>query len=282
MVRFELSRCLRGKGVKLAVFLAVLLAAGEFFGYRVLFQEMKELAKELRKQQGINPSGLYPSSLYEGFINGDGFTIFNQLYYYLFPILAVLPFGCSFFTDENTGYLKYIYSQKRKEGYLLAKYMAAFLSGAVAGVLPAVLSFIFNALYLPAVIPNTLSQQSKINDISVMADFYYACPWAYFLVYLLLGMLAGGFLATLALCVSFFARNALLVLFSPMIFYTALDYALVEIGHGEFSVSTIINPVGSHFITKITLGGMFLEISAFAVAAFLIFFFVGKKRERIL
>ncbi|RKI42616.1 hypothetical protein D7V86_19125 [bacterium D16-51] len=282
MIRFELNRCLRGKGIKLAVLLAVLLAAGEFFGYRILFQETKEIADEIRRQQGFSPSGLYPSSLYEGFINGDAFTIFNLLYYYLFPILAVLPFGCSFFTDENSGYLKYIYSQKKKENYLLAKYTAVFLSGAVAGILPAIFSFLANALYLPAIIPNTLALQSHTNDSSVMADFYYTCPWAYFLVYLLLGMLAGGFLATLALSASFFARNALLVLFSPMIFYTALDYALAELGHSEFSISTIINPVGTHYIERITLGGMFLEISAFAAAAFLVFFFIGKKRERIL
>lgn len=281
MIRFELNRCLRGKGIKLAVLLAVLLAVGEFFGYSVIFKDMLKYMKAFQLDNGDYAVGIYPPSLYQGFINGECYTFLNTLYYYLFSLLAVLPFGTSFFQDEASGYLKYIYTKKKKEEYLLAKYVVTFLSGALFSVLPIVLSFLLNGLYVQAVVPQHMAMQGNVSDAMPFSEYYYSQPWIYFLLYLLLEMLAGGFLASLALCISFLAKNSILVTFFPMLFYIAMDYVTGELQMEEYSINRLINPmrVGPQERTAVSV---FLPMVILAIAGFLVFFLVGRKRERIL
>lgn len=281
MIRFELSRCLRGKGIKLAVLLAVLLAVGEFFGYHVIYKDILKFMKAYQLEGGDYAVGSYPPSLYEGFINGEGYTFLNTLYYYLFSLLAVLPFGTSFFRDEASGYLKYIYTKKKKSQYLLAKYIVTFLSGAFLAVLPIILSFILNGLYVQAVVPHQMAMQSAVIDAMPFSEYYYSQPWIYYLLYLLLEMLAGGFLASLALCISFLAKNSILVTFFPMLFYIAADYVTEELQMEGYSINRLINPmrVGAQERTTVSI---FLPIVILVIVAFLIFYMIGNRRERIL
>ena len=142
IIDFELKRCIRGRGVKVALGIAAFLAMGHFLSFCVWWvagelggvisaEDVEFLAK--------NPDGawyIYPACLYEGFIGGEGYTFWNQLYFYLLPLLAVFPFGCSLFQDESTGYLKNVYTSVKKRDFLVAKGIVGFLSGAVCGAAP--------------------------------------------------------------------------------------------------------------------------------------------------
>mgnify|MGYP004529134303 CR=1 FL=1 len=275
MIQYEWKRCFRAKGWKMAAVLALALAVGEFFGYRIFYKQYMHF---LKAGQAL---GDYLPSLYEGSLNGDIFTMFNMMYYYFFPLLAALPFGCSFFQDEELGSIKYIYALKPKEKYLTAKYLVVFFSGGMAAVLPAVFSFALNALYVPAVVPHAMAMQSGIIDALPLSEFYYSRPWIYFGVYLLLEMLAGGFLSTLALIAGFYAKNVLLVLFTPMICYIMSDYILTEMGLQRYSLRILVNPVAAGAKEQVLWQEMFLEVILLATATFLLFYLAGRKRERI-
>lgn len=287
MFRFEGKRCVRSWGVKGAVLLAVLLAGGHFLGYCVWFLVREQggiISREDREilEQGAAYIGIYPATLYEGFIGGEGYTFFNQLYYYMIPILAVLPYGASFFQDEDSGYLKYIYSMKKKSRYLLAKYAVTFLSGAVAAALPYALSFAVNALYVPAVIPNEMAQHTNVIDVMSMSEFYYSRPWIYFGVYMAAIMLCGGLLASLALCITYVAKNFFFVLCFPFLFYISIDYILMELGADQYSLSRIINPMNGYVKLHVPIQHVFLELLLLGSISFLVFIAVGIRRERVL
>lgn len=283
MVKSEAKRCLHGRGMKLALLLSLFLALGQFYAEGRMVRQWEKEAGMAVLEDGSYMIGIYPMTLYESFIGGEFFTFFNRLYYYILPLLAVLPFGVTFFTDEASGYLKYIYTRKKKEQYLAAKYTVTFASGAVAAGMAYIMSFTLNALLVPFIyVPNQMAYQSNIIDAMPMADIWYTKPWLYTLVYWLLTMLFGGILATVALCASFFAKNALLVLFFPLIFYVALDYAAEEFHLEKYSVCRIINPMEYGVKLETGIPEILLYALVFMACTLAVFMAVGYKRERVL
>lgn len=287
MLTFEYKRCLHSRGLKVSLSLSLLLALGHFCAYCLWFlqgQQGGPLSMEYQEllSQGNDASSIYPATLYEGFIGGEGYTFFNQLYFYLLPVIATLPFGSSFFTDEQSGYLKYIYTKKTKISYLTSKYIITFLSGGVAVVSAYVLSFALNALYVPAVNPTQLALHTNVVDAMSMSEWYYTKPYLYFGVYGIAIFLCGGFLATLALCVSFFGKNTMFVLSFPLMIYTALDYISMETELPLLSLRSIINPMDGYAKLHVPISHVFLVLLGCCTASAVLFILTGKLRKKII
>lgn len=287
MFRFEKIRCMRGKGTKTVLFLTGLLVLGHFLGFCIWYVGMEKGGvissdNQYLLDHGLDSMYVYPETLYEGFIGGECYTFFNQLYYYMIPILAVLPFGASFLQDEESGYLKYIYTKQKKIRYLVCKYVITFLSGGIAVALPYIGSFLLNATYLPAVIPNQIAQHSSIIDAMSLSEYYYSKPWIFYGAYLLGIMLAGGFLGVTALIVSFFVRNYLFVLCFPFLLYLSWDYIAAECNRNSYSIHYLLNPLHHEagvYIGISTVYGIFIGLN---IVAAVLFLNIGRYREKIL
>lgn len=288
MFRFELKRCMKGRGFKAAVVISLILAAGHFIAFCICFLHNeyggiitdKAAAKMISEGQSV--LGIYPANLYEGFIGGEQYTFWNGVYFYLLPIIAVLPFGTSFFEDEESGYIKNIYVKKKKEIYLGCKYAVTFISGGIAAGLPYVLSFLINAVYVPAIKPNQLAKHDVVNQLTNMSDWYFEKPLLYFGVYLLIIMLCGGIFAVLSLCVSFLAKNILFVMFFPFLFNISFDYIALELNIEKYVLSNIMNPMMSGIIRGRSMLSLFGEIFVIILFSFCFFVLLYKKRERII
>lgn len=74
----------------------------------------------------------------------------------------------------------------------MAKYIAAYVSGAVAVLLPLALSFALCATKYPCAELYQRAQRSVIMDRNMFSQFYYTAPWIYMLIYWFVNMLAGG------------------------------------------------------------------------------------------
>lgn len=287
MFRFELKRCMKGRGFKAAFLISLILAAGHFTAFCICFLHNeyggiitdKEAVKLLKAGQSV--LGIYPANIFEGFIGGEQYTFWNGVYFYLLPIIAVLPFGTSFFEDEDSGYLKNIYIKKKKEIYLVCKFIVTFISGGIAAGLPYVFSFMMNLLYVPAIKPNQLARHNFVNQLNNMSDWYYEKTFLYFGVYLLIIMLCGGVFATLSLCVSFAAKNSLFVMFFPFLFNISFDYVAMELKIEKYVPSNIMNPMMTEYIKGRSMFSVFAEIFAAILLCFGFFVVLNKKRERI-
>lgn len=287
IICFEWQRCIRSRGTKAALGIAFFLAAGHFLSFCVWFlayQQGGVIGKEDLELLAKNPDGawyIYPACLYEGFIGGEGYTFWNRLYFYLLPLLAAFPFGCSLFQDESTGYLKNVYTRVKKRDFLIAKGIVGFLSGTVGAAAPYVLSFLLNALYVPAVIPNEVALHTNVMDNMSMSTWYYSKPWLYFGVYLLLIMICGGFVADLAFIVSFVAKNSLVVLAAPFLIYFSVDYICMELGRDYYSIGRLVNPMQGEAKFRVPVQHVFLLLVVMAVAVMAVYLTVGCRREKI-
>ena len=173
------------------------------------------------------------------------------------------------------------YIKKKKEIYLVCKFIVTFISGGIAAGLPYVFSFMMNLLYVPAIKPNQLARHNFVNQLNNMSDWYYEKPFLYFGVYLLIIMLCGGVFATLSLCVSFAAKNSLFVMFFPFLFNISFDYVAMELKIEKYVPSNIMNPMMTEYIKGRSMFSVFVEIFAAILLCFGFFVVLNKKRERI-
>ena len=83
MFRFELKRCMKGRGFKAAFLISLILAAGHFTAFCICFLHNeyggiitdKEAVKLLKAGQSV--LGIYPANIFEGFIGGEQYTFWN-------------------------------------------------------------------------------------------------------------------------------------------------------------------------------------------------------------
>ena len=69
--------------------------------------------------------------IYTFWIGIEGVSMGCYLSKYLIPILAVLPFGWSFLSEQKKGYQIQTVSRIGKANYFISKYIATFISGAL-------------------------------------------------------------------------------------------------------------------------------------------------------
>ncbi|MDD7403789.1 MAG: hypothetical protein SO170_06435 [Butyribacter sp.] len=280
-LQFEWKRAIKSSGMKISLLLGFILAAGHFVGFQTLYRFNEEFNKDFMLSNGDYAIGIYPNVVYESFIGGEGYTVFNQIYYYLFPIFAALPFATSFFGDENSGYVKNILVKTKKKTYMISKFFSTFASGAIASVFPLVCSFFLASLCFPFLNPNQMTYQSAVQDITMLSEFYYTKTWLYLLCYLGIDMLFGGMLATLALSISYFAKNYLVVLFSPFLIYLLQNFIFSEFRWNKWTVMHIINPMATGAHENMTVSFVLLYCLLGTLVSFLLFYIIGKRREKV-
>lgn len=278
IIREECRRALSGRMMRLCLLLGILLVLGQCICYRQFLKEQHSFIEENADLY----TDEFPESLYQSYMGGECFTLFWELYLSLFPILAVMPFAGSFYSDIEGGYIKHLCSRVPKGRVLLAKYIAVFLSGAIGVAFPIAISFFLSALLYPAQNPNPLSLRGGVTDIFVMSEYYYTQPLLYHGFYLAVFMLFGGVLACLSLLATYYIHNILLVLFVPYLFYTTQDLLLQRLQLAGWSLKSIINsqdsPIYPSLKTWQTMLVSFLVLFLVSLCGFLL---IGWKRDTI-
>lgn len=282
ILRLELRRAFGGREMKISLFLGTLLVIGQVIGFHTMHIWNAEFDQSWKLEDGTYAVGILRDTLYQGFIGGERFTFFNELYFSLLPILAAFPFAGSFFKDYESGYMKNLCCRMDRTKYHLAKYIAVFLSGGVAAGFPYLAGFAVSALIYPADYPNVLAMRDKITELSLFAEYYSTHPLAYVMLYLLVIVVFAGVLATFSLLVSFWAKNILVVWFVPYMVYTAQKLLFDKLDIYQWSLEYIMNSQSRHTpLVDMTVGRVavaFLILLLITLGGFLA---VGRKKEII-
>ncbi len=83
-------------------------------------------------------------TVFSTWIGGDGYSLGASVYFFIFPLLISIPYGWSYCEEKKNGYIGAVVAKAGKTSYFLAKYIAVFLTGGLAMVIPLFLTF-----YLP-------------------------------------------------------------------------------------------------------------------------------------
>lgn len=179
--------------------------------------------------------GSYPLSVFSKWIGGDNASVQQTLYYILIPILCAVSYGKSFYNDIKTGFIAQLVTRKSRDNYMTAKYVTAFISGAVISVAPLIFDFLLTGAILPAVIPQRGLGLFPITSTSVLADLYYQSPFLYTIVFLFFNALFFGGINTATIWAAKMVTNGFWIILMPFLIYTFMFCILQFVGEERFA-----------------------------------------------
>ena len=207
--------------------------------------------------EAVNP--FCRESVFYNWIGASSFPMQSYLYYFIVPLIAVLPAGHSYYQDIHTGYIRQVYTRISRNDYLIAKYVSVFLSGGFAVVFPLLLNFYLTMLRFPLLKPEPIMDYGP-DRTSFGFELYYSHPILHTLLFLSLTFLFAGGFAGIALLTTYYTEYKIVVWLTPFVCYYFLfvlqammkndkimiapNYFLIP----GFHLNTIWNYIGGFFL----------------------------------
>ncbi len=267
MLRIELRRAYKSKSFYVAMFLGLVIALGQYF--ENVLPMVKYLDMDLKKN-------VYPHSIFNKWLGGEYYTVWPMLFYFILPVIAVLPYGDSFYRDIQTGYIKNIFIRVERKKYLKAKLAAVYLTGMTTVMFPLVLNLLLSAVTLPALVPAPSTGFFFIFDQNMWSELFLTHPWIYNIIYILLDGLFGGLFACIALAGTLYVSGRFVATILP--FTVQITVYVIAMNFPELSPVGFLSPtqpVGADI--RIIL----LEIIAMTAAVYLLYYRKGIKDEML-
>ena len=173
LLKEEFRRAFCGRGMMLSLIIGCIVA----FSHVLLYQ-IPQSAANLELDFGLDPMYL-PETIYDGWLAGNGYTPQSLIYFLILPILAALPFGISCFEDHQSRFIIQLYMRTSRKQYLTAKYVAAFVAGGTAVVVPLALNLLCAMTLFPDFIPSPVFSMSKVSEAQSFVNIFYSYPMIY-------------------------------------------------------------------------------------------------------
>ena len=188
-------------------------------GMILVLWDIADLAIETGQEREIyeewyNPE-LPASTLYNVWLGNEGYSFAFSVFYCLFPLICVLPYGWSLSLDMKSGYLKNIAVRTSRKKYFMAKYLTAFLGGALAGTIPLAVDFIGNAMFIPALKPDIIYPYYTMMEVDFLSDMYCVHPLLFNLIFFVFTFVYFGLIGGCAVCCAFLVKNRILSVLLP-------------------------------------------------------------------
>ena len=215
-----------------------------------------------------------PISLFSTWMGNELFPIQSYIFYLILPLLAVLPFGSSFFEDIKSGYIINVCTRVEKKIYFKAKYLAVFLSGGVAVVAPLLLNLVLSSMFMPAFIPDN-GTVGTISPTTMAYEVFFTHPLIYVLMLIVIDFIFAGVIATLALSYTYFTEHRFGVMIVPFVFYFFI-YSLTNlIDKTDYSLFFMLNGGANNNYLPMYI----LYFLLFFALSYVIFMWKGKKQD---
>jgi hypothetical protein len=238
-------------------------------------QDVLPMVNYLNLSVGGKELGMYPHSVFNKWIGGGMGSFTPYLYFLLLPLLATIPFGGSFYEDLNSGLVKNLFIKTEKKNYYGAKYLTVFLSGGFVILIPLLVNLALTAATLPSLLPEVGTQQFPLFATSIGASLFYSHPYGFVFAYLLLIFVFSGFLATIALCVSFYVKNRFVVVLSPFILCLFVHSLCQLLGNSSLDPTDFLNPSNANTTLPLVLG----ELIVIAILTVFLFAVKGSRDD---
>ena len=112
-----------------------------------------------------------------------------------------------------------------RKSYIFSKYIAAFVSGGLAVVMPLLLNLLLTALFIPMIRPfPSFIDMYGVSSGDLMSYLYFSYPLCYIFCYLCIDFVFGGFIACMAVIFAVFVKYKVLSIILPMFVCLGINY----------------------------------------------------------
>lgn len=178
-------------------------------------------------------------SLYTGWIGAEINSSVNTSFFFVLPLLAMLPCGFSLCGEMCSGYTKHIIPKCGRRNYILAKLTAAFVSGGCTATILLAVSVLITALYLPAVAPKVInSMYFPVFHGDIFSGLAYSMPLLFIVCYIGVDFMLCGMFACLPVAAAYAVKKpvyAVLYSYIAVIMCSLLRNFFLYLGYVEVS-----------------------------------------------
>lgn len=212
-----------------------------------------------------------PDMLYGSWLGAACGDVQNNYFFLILPLLSVLPSGSNLYQDIQTGYLRQLEIRVKRQQVLIAKWLAAFVSGAVTVTVPLLLSLLLymNLLPVTRIFPTgTAALNLGISDTNAIANVLLPDhPMIYTLFSLVLIFMISGLIASSSLAAAYISEYRVIALTLPFVLNLAVLTVFKSIGWYEKSLTVYIQPgsMGSIGLITTVMTTLFLLLTLIPV-----------------
>jgi len=265
----ELRKAFSGWKFAITLLIMCLISAGS--AVYVITGSLHTVIKE-----GTNPM-LGVASVYSFWIGNDWNSWCSSLFFFVFPLAAVMPGGLSLYKEKKTNYTAQMLIRENENVYYLHKYLAAFISGGVIICLPVMLNIAIVALRFPFRTPDlNYDIYYKLQPFSFGSGLFYTLPWLYLILRLAVIFLYSGLCSVLSTSITFICKNRYVILFAPVILFMVVNFSnmALQVPY-ELSPIKFLGAGNTYIVsTPVVLG----EAGILLLASLAMFFF-GRKPD---
>ena len=240
MMKIELRKAFHNSffvaAIAIGSFIAVLEAV---LTWSAIWPMMQDI---LTRDIGRNFRGLSLFYLWMGIVS---INFSSSLYYLVWPVLGALPFGWSFWKEQNEGVVNQEVIRGGRRAYLNAKFTAVFVTGGICVAWPLLLNLMLEATYLLASAPNVLHGASAISNGFFLSKLYYAHPWIYCFCWCAVVFFEGGAAASLCFLAGKRVKLFVMVILVPYFIYMAITIAFNLTGQFQVMINAPISLVNA-------------------------------------
>ncbi len=222
-IRTELWKALHNKMFFTALLFGIAISTINIFENITI---VRELSPSVINSTGSTSKGYQGFSLFINWIAVNGASFGNRAFLFVWPILAAMPYGWSYYHERKTGVYNHLVSRCGVKTYYYSKYLAVFTSGGLAIAVPILFNLLINALICPFCIPKVTMSLVMIFDGNFLSEVFYTNPWLHALIWCGVVFLYGGVVACLSFLVGTKPQLQVMVILAPFAFLIVLDSIL--------------------------------------------------------
>jgi len=272
LLKIELERAFRGIGIKIALLIGLLISIAN-----LVLEVYPKTENPLRVF--VADAQMLPYNVFNSWIGGR-INFEYSLFIFIIPILVVIPYGATYFSDMKSGVIKNYYTRIEKKKYLIAKSIAVFLSAGVVTVVPLIVNLAITSAMLPSIIPQPTGEFS-IRANAIWSSIFYTYPYIYIMLYMLVIFLLSGCIACVTLSLSLFANNKFVAMLFPFLLCNVIRIL------SSYSYYYVINGLGWTRIFDMTQMGVnffpsiLIDIILFASIGIFLFWWKGGRDDAL-
>ena len=228
-LRIELWKATHNKMFFLSLAVGLFLALADSYLSSLTVSELHQATLD-GLAQGYGTGSHAGFSLFVLWMPINGFHITCTYFYLIWPALAAIPYGWSYCQERRSGVTQQITTRSNKRIYFNSKYIAVFVSGGLAVMIPVLVNLLVDALICPYELP--ILGLVPIFNGNFLSGLYYTNPWLYAICWCGMEFLFGGAAACLCFITGSMLRFQVMTILVPLVLLTVFDSLSVRIFRG--------------------------------------------------
>jgi len=278
LVRCEIRKAFCNRWFFIALAAGCMLAAISAISNALVDYEANLVGIEYLDSKWLDFSS---SSCFKYWIVIDFIQPTTGLFFLLLPLLAVLPYAWSYLEERKSGYVGSVVVHTARIKYFFAKYIAVFLSGALAVAIPIVLNFLICACFMPARMPDVFAViYFGIFEENLWSEVFYTNPFLYVALFTLLNFAFSGLWAVTVFALSGLLRNRVALTILPYLAWVFVDFVsdtvLQDVVDVELTPFGFLRGIGADHPAD---GGVIAVILAIMLIVSVIGTYVNSRRD---